>query len=84
MGNLYFLSSVSPRACDSSIVIYRVFHLAIPMAKKNDGGFAPSAGLMRYFDTEDNKGLKVSPKVVVGIALAFAVLIILLPVLFPV
>jgi len=54
------------------------------MAKKNDGGFAPSAGLMRYFDTEDNKGLKVSPKVVVGIALAFAVLIILLPVLFPV
>lgn len=53
------------------------------MAKKNDGGFASSAGLMRYFDTEDDKGIKVSPKVVLGIAIAFTVLIILLPVFFP-
>lgn len=53
------------------------------MAKKNDGGFASSAGLMRYFDTEDDKGIKISPKVVLGVAIAFTVLIILLPVFFP-
>jgi Preprotein translocase subunit Sec61beta len=54
------------------------------MAKKNEGGFAPSAGLMRYFDTEDDKGLKVNPRIVVGIAIAFTALILLLPVFLPV
>lgn len=54
------------------------------MAKKNDSTFASSAGLMRYFDTEDDKGIRVSPKSVIGIAIAFAVLILLLPVFLPV
>jgi len=54
------------------------------MAKKSEGGFAPSAGLMRYFDTEDDRGLKVSPKIVIGIAIAFTAIILLVPVFFPV
>ena len=53
------------------------------MAKKSDGGFAPSAGLMRYFDTEDDKGLKINPKLVLGVAIAFTAFILLLPVFFP-
>ncbi len=53
------------------------------MAKKNDNTFASSAGLMRYFDTEDDKGIRISPKVVIGIAIAFSILILLLPVFFP-
>lgn len=53
------------------------------MAKKNEGGFASSAGLMRYFDTEDDRGIKISPKLVIGVAIAFTVLIILLPVFLP-
>ncbi len=53
------------------------------MAKKNDGGFASSAGLMRYFDTEDDKGLKINPKLVIGVAIAFTVFILVLPVFFP-
>ena len=50
---------------------------------------------MRYFDSEDNKGLKLSPKIVVGAAIVFtilpavsavmtaAVLILCLPVFWP-
>ena len=48
------------------------------MAKKNDGGFQSQAGLVRYFDTENDKALKISPKVVIGIAIAFAVFILIL------
>jgi preprotein translocase subunit Sec61beta len=54
------------------------------MAKKENSSFASSAGLMRYFDTEDDKGIKVSPKVVVGVAIAFTIFIIILPLFFPV
>jgi preprotein translocase subunit Sec61beta len=38
---------------------------------------------MRYFDTEDDRGLKISPKVVIGAAIAFTVIILLVPVFFP-
>ena len=48
------------------------------MAKKNDGGFQSQAGLVRYFDTENDKALKIGPKVVIGIAIAFAVVILVL------
>jgi len=53
------------------------------MAKKNEGGFASSAGLMRYFDTEDDRGIKINPRIVIGAAIAFTVFILLLPVFFP-
>ncbi len=46
------------------------------MAKKNDTGFQSSAGLMRYFDTEDDKGLKISPRTVIGIAIAVIVIVL--------
>ncbi len=47
------------------------------MAKKNDSGFQSSAGLMRYFDTENEKGIRVSPRTVIGIAIGMIVVIIL-------
>ncbi|MDR2846701.1 MAG: preprotein translocase subunit Sec61beta [Candidatus Methanoplasma sp.] len=53
------------------------------MAKKENSSFASSAGLMRYFDTEDDRGIKVSPKVVIGVAIAFTIFIIVLPLFFP-
>lgn len=55
------------------------------MAKKNEGGgFSQSAGLMRYFDSEDNdKAPKLSPKMVVGIAVAFVAVIVILNVFLP-
>jgi preprotein translocase subunit Sec61beta len=53
------------------------------MAKKDNSSFASSAGLMRYFDTEDDKGLKLSPKTIIGAAIAFTIIILLVPVFFP-
>ena len=61
------------------------------MAKKNDSGFQSSAGLMRYFDTENEKGIRISapicslcdtvrisPRTVIGIAIGLVVVILLL------
>ena len=54
------------------------------MAKENKGeSFSSSAGLMRYFDSEDDKGIQIGPKVVIAAAIAFTVLILVLPVFFP-
>ncbi|MBO7205888.1 MAG: preprotein translocase subunit Sec61beta [Candidatus Methanomethylophilaceae archaeon] len=55
------------------------------MAKKNEGGgFSQSAGLMRYFDSEDtDKAIKISPKGVVIAAVAIVVGVLLLQVFFP-
>ena len=54
------------------------------MAKKNDGGFQSQAGLVRYFDTENDKSVKLSPKLVVGIAVVFSIAVIILNTFFPV
>ena len=53
------------------------------MAKKNDGGFQSQAGLVRYFDTENDKSVKLNPKLVVGIAIAFAVIVLVLNIVIP-
>ncbi len=55
------------------------------MAKKNEGGgFSQSAGLMRYFDSEDtDKAIKISPRGVVIAAVALVVGVLLLQVFFP-
>ena len=45
------------------------------MAKKNDSGFQSSAGLMRYFDVENEKGVRISPRAVVGIAIGLIVVV---------
>lgn len=53
------------------------------MAKKNDTRFQSSAGLMRYFDTESEKGVRISPRAVVGIAIGLIVVVMLLRVFVP-
>lgn len=52
-------------------------------SKKNDGGFQSQAGLVRYFDSENDKAPKVSPKTVIAIAIAFSAIIVLLSVFVP-
>ena len=54
------------------------------MSKKNQGGFQSSAGLMRYFDSETDKGYKISPKGVIGVAIALIVVVLVLQVFIPV
>ena len=55
------------------------------MAKKNEGGgFSHSAGLMRYFDSEDtDKAIKISPRGVIIAAVAVVVGVLVLQVFFP-
>lgn len=53
------------------------------MAKKNDSGFQSSAGLMRYFDTENEKGVRIGPKTVIGIAIGLIVVVLLANTLVP-
>lgn len=55
------------------------------MAKeaKKGSGFQSSAGLIRYFDNEDTKAMKLSPYVVMGIAVAVIVVVSLAKVIWP-
>src|SRR5467141_440357 len=46
------------------------------MAKKQDSGFHSAAGLIRYFDQEDEKALKVPPWIVVALCVALSVIIL--------
>lgn len=50
--------------------------------KKNEG-FHSAAGLIRYFDSEDDKALKVSPWLVVGMCIAASVIVMILGTLYP-
>ncbi|MFQ6127358.1 MAG: preprotein translocase subunit Sec61beta [Thermoplasmata archaeon] len=43
--------------------------------KKKTEGFHSAAGLIRYFDQEDDKALKIPPWLVVGMAIATAVVV---------
>jgi len=45
------------------------------MAKKKGEGFHSGAGLIRYFDSEDEKALKVNPWAVVGLCVFAAAFI---------
>jgi preprotein translocase subunit Sec61beta len=46
------------------------------MPKSRDSGFQSAAGLIRYFDQEDEKALKVNPWLVIAMCLALAVLVL--------
>ncbi|HIH01171.1 TPA: preprotein translocase subunit Sec61beta [Thermoplasmata archaeon] len=50
--------------------------------KKNEG-FHSAAGLIRYFDSEDDKALKVNPWIVVGLGIATSALVLILGALYP-
>ncbi len=50
--------------------------------KKNEG-FHSAAGLIRYFDSEDDKALKINPWIVVGLCIAVSALVLVLGAIFP-
>lgn len=54
----------------------------MPKSKKGEG-FHSAAGLIRYFDQEDDKALKVNPWLVVGLCIAVSVLVLVLGAVFP-
>ena len=54
----------------------------MPKNKKNEG-FHSAAGLIRYFDSEDDKAIKVNPWVVVGLCIVISAAVIILGALYP-
>ncbi len=46
------------------------------MARNKDSGFHSAAGLIRYFDQEDEKALKVPPLAVVGLCVFLSAIIL--------
>ena len=46
---------------------------------QNSGGLMSSAGLVRYFDAENQNTIKLDPKTVLGFGLFFGILIQILP-----
>ncbi len=54
------------------------------MAKDNKtGGFQSAAGLIRYFDNEDEKALKLSPYVVIALCVITIAIVVVANSLYP-
>ena len=45
------------------------------MASSGDSGLMSSAGLVRYFDSEDRNAIRIDPKTVMAFALLFGVFV---------
>jgi preprotein translocase subunit Sec61beta len=54
------------------------------MAEKKGSGFQSAAGLIRYFDAEDETALKIPPMAVMGMCVATVVAVYLLGYFYPV
>ena len=52
-------------------------------AKKKSEGLQSAAGLIRYFDTEDDKSIKINPYAVIIACIVLSVSVILLQTLWP-
>ncbi len=54
------------------------------MAKNKKGeGFHSAAGLIRYFDSEDDKALKVHPWLVIALCIAVSAIVLVFGALYP-
>lgn len=53
------------------------------MAKQKNAGFQQAAGLIRYFDAEEETAIHINPKFVVVAAFATAILVLGLSVFMP-
>jgi len=49
--------------------------MAPPKKEKKGEGFHSAAGLIRYFDAEDSKALKIDPRFVIGFCIASVVIV---------
>lgn len=49
--------------------------MAPPRKGKKGEGFHSAAGLIRYFDAEDETAIKIDPRIVIGMAIGSAIFI---------
>ena len=54
------------------------------MAKKKGEGFHSAAGLIRYFDEEDEKSLKIPPWAVIAMCIGSTILVTAAAIIWPV
>jgi len=53
------------------------------MAKEKNAGFQQSAGLIRYFDAEEETAIHIDPRIVLVSAFAFSIIILAIALIFP-
>jgi preprotein translocase subunit Sec61beta len=53
------------------------------MAKQKNAGFQQSAGLIRYFDAEEETAIHINPKLVLVLAFGVAFAVLAINVAFP-
>ena len=53
------------------------------MARDRDSGFHAAAGLIRYFDQEDEKALKVAPWIVVALCVGLSAVVLYITYTWP-
>ena len=53
------------------------------MAKQKNTGFQQAAGLIRYFDAEEETAIHINPKLVVVAAFGTAIAVLALSLLYP-
>lgn len=53
------------------------------MARDRDSGFHSAAGLIRYFDQEDEKALKIPPIVVIVLCIALSAVVLYITYTWP-
>jgi preprotein translocase subunit Sec61beta len=49
--------------------------VAPPKKGKKSEGFHSAAGLIRYFDSEEESALKIDPRVIVGLCIATVIIV---------
>ena len=57
--------------------------MAPPKKGKKGEGFHAAAGLIRYFDAEEETALKIDPRIVVGVGIGAAVVIYIIEYIWP-
>jgi len=55
----------------------------MPKSNKKSEGFHSSAGLIRYFDAEEDVALKINPWLVVAMCIALSIIVLVATVAFP-
>jgi len=56
----------------------------MPRKDKKGEGFHSAAGLIRYFDAEDETAMKIDPRAVVGVSVLMIVIVLMAQYLWPV
>lgn len=59
------------------------FEIKMPKSSKKQEGFHSAAGLIRYFDAEEDVAIKINPWIVVGLCLGLSIVVLVFTSLYP-